>query len=51
MLQIADLVTAVDLENASAAQVAESVFAELTLDINPNKLQGNVSEVDRDRGR
>jgi hypothetical protein len=51
MLQIVDLVTAVDLENASAAEVVESVFTELILDINPNELQGNVSEVDRERER
>jgi hypothetical protein len=38
MLQIADLVTTVDLENASAAEVAESVFAELILEINPSEL-------------
>jgi hypothetical protein len=38
MLQIADLVTVVDLENASAAEVIKSVFAELTLDINPSEL-------------
>jgi hypothetical protein len=38
MLQIADLVTAIDLENAFTAKVTESVFAELILDINPSEL-------------
>jgi hypothetical protein len=51
MLQVADLVTAVNLENACAAEIVESVFAELILDINPSELQGNVREVDRERGR
>jgi hypothetical protein len=41
-LQIDDLVTAVDVKNASAAEVTESVVVELILDINPSKLQGNV---------
>jgi hypothetical protein len=40
MLQIDDLVTAVDVKKASAAEVAESV--ELILDINRSKLQGDV---------
>jgi hypothetical protein len=40
-----------DLEKASTAEVTESVVVELILDINPSELQGNVSEVDRKRGR
>jgi hypothetical protein len=40
-----------DLEKASTAEVAESVVVELILDINPSELQGDVSEVDRERGR
>jgi hypothetical protein len=40
-----------DLEKASAAEVAESFVVELILDINPSELQGDVSEVDRERGR
>jgi hypothetical protein len=40
-----------DLEKASAAEVAESVVVELIFDINPSKLQGDVSEVDSERGR
>jgi hypothetical protein len=34
-----------------AAEVAEFVVVELILDINPSKLQGDVSEVDRERER
>jgi hypothetical protein len=34
-----------------AAEAVESVIVELTLDINPSELQGNVSKVDRERGR
>jgi hypothetical protein len=34
-----------------AAEAAESVVVELILDINPSELQGDVSEVDRERGR
>jgi hypothetical protein len=34
-----------------AAEAAESVVVELILDINPSGLQGDVSEVDRKRGR
>jgi hypothetical protein len=41
MQLIADLITAVDLKKASAA--------ELTLDITPSELQDNVSEVDREQ--
>jgi hypothetical protein len=40
-----------DLEKASAAEVAESVVVELILDIYPSELQGDISEVDRERGR
>jgi hypothetical protein len=42
MLQIDDLVTAVDVKKASAAEVAESVVVKLILDINRSKLQGDV---------
>jgi hypothetical protein len=42
MLQIDDLVTVVDVKKASAAELVESVVIELILDINPNKLQGDV---------
>jgi hypothetical protein len=42
MLQIDDLVTAVDVKKAFPAEVAESVVFELILDINPNKLQDDV---------
>jgi hypothetical protein len=38
MLQIDDLVTAVDVKKASTAEVTESVVVELILDINPSKL-------------
>jgi hypothetical protein len=34
-----------------AAEAAESVVVELILDINPSGLQGDVSEVDRERER
>jgi hypothetical protein len=34
-----------------AAEAAESFVVELILDINPSELQGDVSEVDRERGR
>jgi hypothetical protein len=34
-----------------AAEAVESVVVELILDINPSELQGDVSEVDRERGR
>jgi hypothetical protein len=34
-----------------AAEATESVVVELILDINPSELQGDVSEVDRERGR
>jgi hypothetical protein len=33
-----------------AAEAAESIVVELILDINPSELQGDVSEVDRERG-
>jgi hypothetical protein len=33
------------------AEAAESIIVELILDINPNELQGDVSEVDHERGR
>jgi hypothetical protein len=34
-----------------AAEAAESIVVELILDINPSGLQGDVSEVDHERGR
>jgi hypothetical protein len=34
-----------------AAEAAESIVVELILDINPSKLQGDISEVDCERGR
>jgi hypothetical protein len=34
-----------------AAEAAESVIVKLILNINPSKLYGDVSEVDRERGR
>jgi hypothetical protein len=40
-----------NLEKAFAAEVTESIVVELTLDINPSELQGDVSEVDHERGR
>jgi hypothetical protein len=48
MLLITDPLTAIDLENAFAAKVAESVYAELILDINPSELQGTSFLVDID---
>jgi hypothetical protein len=42
MLQIDDVVTAVDVKKASTTEVAESVVVELILDINPSKLQDDV---------
>jgi hypothetical protein len=34
-----------------AAEATNSVVVELTLDINPSELQGDVSKVDHERGR
>jgi hypothetical protein len=44
-------VTTDDLKNVYAAEVAELLFAELILDINPSELQEKVGEANRSRSR
>jgi hypothetical protein len=46
---IAEPVTTDDLKNVYAAEVAELLFAELIIDINPSELQEKVGEADRSR--
>jgi hypothetical protein len=48
---IAEPVTTDDLKNVYAAEVAELLFAELIIDINPSELQEKVGEANRSRSR